>query len=255
MPCAARRNALPATGSILGRVQREPDACTHQPSGTSKFAIRAHPAPRSLRQLRVHARRAVPSGPRAAQTSPHPAHNLGHIPQKVTHSPGGNRQQSNTKPATRRHARNTVGLSPHRRFIHPSLQHTTDNYRPLKPTNDLAALLSWKPKLVLGVLALVSGGLGIPGEVIRHPARGVTNCRRPRIVGASSGFRTCQTPSPPRRFPPLAGQMAVMADKGGKPTRTGPKRIRKLAQAALNADVTVEQVDTILEGLSRPSST
>ncbi len=44
--------------------------------------------------------------------------------------------------------------------------------------------------------------------------------------------------------------MAVMADKGGKPTRTGPERIRKLAQAALNADVTVEQVDTILEGLS-----
>ena len=32
--------------------------------------------------------------------------------------------------------------------------------------------------------------------------------------------------------------------------RTGPERIRKLAQAALNADVTVEQVDTILEGLS-----
>ena len=44
--------------------------------------------------------------------------------------------------------------------------------------------------------------------------------------------------------------MAVMADKGGRPTRTGPERIRKLAQAALNADVTVEQVDTILEGLS-----
>jgi ABC-type transporter Mla subunit MlaD len=44
--------------------------------------------------------------------------------------------------------------------------------------------------------------------------------------------------------------MAVMADKGGKPVRTGPERIRKLAQAALNADVTVAQVDTILEGLS-----
>ena len=44
--------------------------------------------------------------------------------------------------------------------------------------------------------------------------------------------------------------MAVMADKGGKSPRTGPERIRKLAQAALNADVTVEQVDTILEGLS-----
>jgi hypothetical protein len=44
--------------------------------------------------------------------------------------------------------------------------------------------------------------------------------------------------------------MTVMADKGG---RTGPRtrteRIRKLAQAALNADVTVDQVDTILEGL------
>ena len=44
--------------------------------------------------------------------------------------------------------------------------------------------------------------------------------------------------------------MTVMADKGGKPVRTGPERIRKLAQAALNADVTVEQVDAILEGLS-----
>ncbi len=44
--------------------------------------------------------------------------------------------------------------------------------------------------------------------------------------------------------------MAVMVDKDGKPVRTGPERIRKLAQAALNADVTVEQVDTILEGLS-----
>jgi ABC-type transporter Mla subunit MlaD len=43
--------------------------------------------------------------------------------------------------------------------------------------------------------------------------------------------------------------MAVMADKGGRPVRTGPERIRKLAQAALNADVTVDQVDTILEGL------
>jgi ABC-type transporter Mla subunit MlaD len=41
-----------------------------------------------------------------------------------------------------------------------------------------------------------------------------------------------------------------MVDKGGKPTpRTGTERIRKLAQAALNADVTVDQVDTILEGL------
>lgn len=44
--------------------------------------------------------------------------------------------------------------------------------------------------------------------------------------------------------------MTVMADKSGKPVRTGPERLRKLAQAALNADVTVEQVDTILEGLS-----
>jgi ABC-type transporter Mla subunit MlaD len=44
--------------------------------------------------------------------------------------------------------------------------------------------------------------------------------------------------------------IAVMADKGGKTgARTGTERIRKLAQAALNADVTVEQVDTILEGL------
>jgi ABC-type transporter Mla subunit MlaD len=44
--------------------------------------------------------------------------------------------------------------------------------------------------------------------------------------------------------------MAVMADKDGKPgARTGTERIRKLAQAALNADVTVDQVDAILEGL------
>lgn len=42
-----------------------------------------------------------------------------------------------------------------------------------------------------------------------------------------------------------------MADKDGRPAvRTGGERIRKLAQAALNADVTVGQVDTILEGLS-----
>ena len=38
---------------------------------------------------------------------------------------------------------------------------------------------------------------------------------------------------------------------GGKPVRTGPERIRKLAQAALNADVTVEQVDTILREIVR----
>jgi ABC-type transporter Mla subunit MlaD len=45
--------------------------------------------------------------------------------------------------------------------------------------------------------------------------------------------------------------MAVMADKSGKAgPRTGTERIRKLAQAALNADVTVGQVDTILDGLS-----
>jgi hypothetical protein len=58
-----------------------------------------------------------------------------------------------------------------------------------------------------------------------------------------------QTTGPPRRFHRVV-IMTVMADKGGKPVRTGPERIRKLAQAALNADVTVEQVDTILEGLS-----
>jgi ABC-type transporter Mla subunit MlaD len=45
--------------------------------------------------------------------------------------------------------------------------------------------------------------------------------------------------------------MTVMADRGGRPgTRSGPERIRKLAQAALNADVTVDQIDTILAGLS-----
>ena len=46
--------------------------------------------------------------------------------------------------------------------------------------------------------------------------------------------------------------MAVMVAKGGGKAapRTGTERIRKLAQAALNADVTVDQVDTILEGLA-----
>jgi len=45
--------------------------------------------------------------------------------------------------------------------------------------------------------------------------------------------------------------MTVMADKGGRTgPRTGTERIRKLAQAALNADVTVDQVDTILQGLT-----
>ena len=45
--------------------------------------------------------------------------------------------------------------------------------------------------------------------------------------------------------------MTVMADKGGRAgTRTGRERIQKLAQAALNADVTVDQVDAILAGLS-----
>ena len=45
--------------------------------------------------------------------------------------------------------------------------------------------------------------------------------------------------------------MTVMADKGGSPgARTGRERIQKLAQAALNADVTVDQVDTILAGLT-----
>ncbi len=66
---------------------------------------------------------------------------------------------------------------------------------------------------------------------------------------ALSALHTCQTTSPLRRFPDY-GAMADMADKSPKPVRTGPERIRKLAQAALNADVTVEQVDTILEGLS-----
>jgi exonuclease VII small subunit len=44
--------------------------------------------------------------------------------------------------------------------------------------------------------------------------------------------------------------MTVMADKGGRTgARTGRERIQKLAQAALNADVTVDQVDAILAGL------
>lgn len=45
--------------------------------------------------------------------------------------------------------------------------------------------------------------------------------------------------------------MTVMADKTGRSGgRTGRERIQKLAQAALNADVTVDQVDAILAGLS-----
>src|SRR3569623_1410161 len=56
----------------------------------------------------------------------------------------------------------------------------------------------------------------------------------------------------PTPYPTPEGHviLADMADRTGRPVRTGPERIRKLAQAALNADVTVEQVDTILEGLS-----
>jgi ABC-type transporter Mla subunit MlaD len=46
--------------------------------------------------------------------------------------------------------------------------------------------------------------------------------------------------------------MTVMADKGGSRSgvRSGRERIQKLAQAALNADVTVDQVDAILAGLT-----
>lgn len=42
-----------------------------------------------------------------------------------------------------------------------------------------------------------------------------------------------------------------MADKddGKTAPRTGRERLQKLAQAALNADMTVEQVDTVLVGL------
>jgi hypothetical protein len=41
--------------------------------------------------------------------------------------------------------------------------------------------------------------------------------------------------------------MTRMADKGAP--RTGRERIKTLAQAALNADLTVEQVDTVLNNL------
>lgn len=47
--------------------------------------------------------------------------------------------------------------------------------------------------------------------------------------------------------------MAGMADKGDvRPGRARPaqQRLRTLAQAALNADVTVGQVDTVLQGLA-----
>jgi hypothetical protein len=42
--------------------------------------------------------------------------------------------------------------------------------------------------------------------------------------------------------------MTRMADKGAP--RTGRGRIKTLAQAALNADLTVEQVDTVLNNLT-----
>lgn len=42
--------------------------------------------------------------------------------------------------------------------------------------------------------------------------------------------------------------MTRMADKGTP--RTGRERIKTLAQAALNADLTVEQVDTVLNNLT-----
>jgi exonuclease VII small subunit len=42
--------------------------------------------------------------------------------------------------------------------------------------------------------------------------------------------------------------MADMADKGG--ARTGRERIKTLAQAALNADLTVEQLETVLNTLT-----
>ena len=45
--------------------------------------------------------------------------------------------------------------------------------------------------------------------------------------------------------------MSAMADKDGRvAARTGREGIQKLAQAALNADVTVGQVDSVLSGLS-----
>ncbi len=46
--------------------------------------------------------------------------------------------------------------------------------------------------------------------------------------------------------------MTVMAENGGRTggVRSGRERIQKLAQAALNADVTVDQVDAILAGLA-----
>jgi len=42
--------------------------------------------------------------------------------------------------------------------------------------------------------------------------------------------------------------MTAMADKGG--ARTGRERIKTLAQAALNADLTVEQLETVLNTLT-----
>jgi ABC-type transporter Mla subunit MlaD len=45
--------------------------------------------------------------------------------------------------------------------------------------------------------------------------------------------------------------MTVMADKGGRAgPRTARERITTLAQAALNADLTVDQLDSIMTGLS-----
>lgn len=41
-----------------------------------------------------------------------------------------------------------------------------------------------------------------------------------------------------------------MTDKTTPPPRTGRERFKTLAQAALNADVTVDQLDTVLTGMS-----
>ena len=71
-----------------------------------------------------------------------------------------------------------------------------------------------------------------------------------RITVALSALHAGQTPSRPRRFRWMWSNDRH-GGQGWQQTgaRTGRERIQKLAQAALNADVTVDQVDALLAGL------
>ena len=100
----------------------------------------------------------------------------------------------------------------------------------------------------LGTVRLAVGKTGgVVGESVA-PRHG--RCGPPRTAVALSALHAGQTPSRPRRF-----QWMWSNDRHGGQgrqqagARTGRERIQKLAQAALNADVTVDQVDAFLAGL------